>query len=364
MFRDCSTQLWKKPRLFNIAPFPKPPVRSLQTSFRNRASMRFNPAQPALFLMSFLMSVGGQLHGQTKSSVDGLIPASVISEAKNRQIPLNAIKLHGQEWIACVENGSQVESCIVLGKRQELSPQIGRDPLNARRLTKLRFGDRLVIDRFGHPRLECILSSNMLQQQSVISELGRLSVEPDSSLTFALASMGEAKVTVENSTRQTIDTLPRYKREGRQLVRTNDVQLVSRYMEQHAEEPFMVIVTVPSQCEPCRRFDPIVVKSLEPDHTNSLAIKTFVLEYFSFQDAQREVLGTGATFPTTLIFGPKSSSPGRHLPKLVIGLQNAATQAETNRKMEASLRRGVPHVVANGVLSPESLKMLVLSIQK
>ena len=327
--------------------------------------MHFKPVRTAVILLSFLHFVQESLHGQTESHIDGPLPAAVILEAQNRQIPLKAIKLRGQEWIACVENGSQVETCIVLGKKREPSQNILKNPIVNRRLTKLHFGDRLVIDRFGSPRLECILSSNLLRHQSVISDLGRLSIEPDSSLTFVLSSTREAKVTVENRiARQTIDTLPRYKREGPQLVRTSDVQLVAKYMSQHPQEPFMVIVTVPSQCEPCRRFDPIVVKSLEPGHTNSIEIKTFVFEYFSFQDAQREVLGAGATFPTTLVFGPKLDAPPSGIsPKLTIGQPNAATQAETNRKIRESLGRGVPRAVANGVLTAESLRMLVLSIQ-
>lgn len=208
--------------------------------------------------------VQGLLHAQTESNLNVPLPPAVVFEAKSRQIPLNAIKLRGQEWIACVEDGSHVETCIVLGRKREPSQDISGDPLGVRRLTKLRFGDRLVIDRYGLPRLEYTLSSNLLRQQSVISELGSLSIEPDSSLTFVLASMRQAKVTVENDgALHTIDALPRYKREGPQLVRTNDVQLVANYMEQHPLEQFMVIVTVPSQCEPCRRFEPIVVKSLE-----------------------------------------------------------------------------------------------------
>lgn len=318
-----------------------------------------------ILLVTVFTAMEGTLRGQTSLSTDRSIPQAIVIEAQSRKIPLNTIVQRGDEWIACIKSGANSETCIVLGKRTEGKRDSSASPKMGRRLTNLRFGDRLIIDRFGLPRIEYTLNSNLLNNPASMRDLGNLSMESDLGLTFVLANSCEAKVKVANqSAFQIIDALPQYKREGPQLVRTSDVRVAARYMKEHPRECFMVIVTVPSQCEPCRRFESIVEKSLETGHANSVAIKTFVLEYFSFQDAQQEVIGAGATFPATMFFEPEYSTRGRTSPKLIVGQQNPVSQGASNRTIEASLGRGVPSALAHGVIAPETLKMLVHSVQK
>lgn len=287
------------------------------------------------------------------------VPAHIATEAQRKQLPLSSIKRMGDSWVACI-NRAGSEVCIVLGNEPvavvEASPGTSES-----RLDDLRTGDRLVIHKYGELAYETTVRAGDLQpsQRTVpIADVGHLAQAQNGHFTFVPFPDCQARITVySRGTERVLDRLPRYQREGTRIVRTKDVNLVREYIDSHASEPFVVLVTVPSLCEPCRQMDQVFTSGagVEP-HTP--AVKTFILEYFAFEDAERELLGPNALFPTTLVFGPATGTQ-RMLPSVVYGQTSGVPVEQHARMLREQFKRGAPAGMARGLLSRMSLSRLI-----
>jgi hypothetical protein len=272
------------------------------------------------------------------------LPPSIVAEAQRRGIALQHVKQQGEYWIGC--EGEQADAaCIVLGR---VNQSLTAAPL---KLTKLTASSVLEVHRYG----EAVQS---LTVNAPSSEIGKFVRESDG-VSFEMKPGVEARVSVQGRRDQVIDTLPRYRREGTNLVRTKDYQFVREYIDSHPGEPFAMIVTVPALCEPCRKLDKLVHENLAPSTSAStgsavgLPMKVFVLEYFNFGDAEKELLGPGAVFPTTLVYGVEAE-PRRSISRF-IGNLRGNTLEELSRPLADKFRRGSPHTMSRGVVAKDLL---------
>jgi hypothetical protein len=216
------------------------------------------------------------------------IPHAIVAEAKRRLIPLSAIQLRGNQWVACVHSERHGESCITLG--------------------------------------------NKLTRSSSLDQ-----------------SKGSEGV--------------RYHREAHRLVRTTDIELIRTYMYQHPEEPYLVVVTVPSLCEPCRRLD-VVLRNYHTDKPGENGkMKTFILEYSSFGEAEAAALGKGAIFPTSIVFPAESELAKSQLPKLAYGISSQIDLQATSKTISDTFYRR-PSSVARGALDQASLIAIMQTAEK
>ncbi len=276
------------------------------------------------------------------------IPAAIQAEAARRGVALSSVKQQGEYWVAC--EGDQAEgSCLVLGRATNSAAAAAPAPV---RLTGLTSSAMLDVYQYGQA-----VQTYALNQASAFGRVVKLEGQ---GLSFELSPGVEARVAVQGRKDQVIDTLPKYRREAMNLVRTKDFQLVRDYIDARPDEPFTVVVTVPALCEPCRKLDKLLhdgAAANQPTDAaarpNGLRTKMFVLEYFSFADAEREVLGTGAVFPTTLVYGVEAQ-PRRSIARL-IGNLRGSTPDEISRPLAERFRRGSPHTLSRGVVLQELL---------
>lgn len=273
------------------------------------------------------------------------IPTFIQIEAKRRGVELSSIKLQGEYWVAC-EGEDANAACIVLGK--VISTAIkAPEPV---RLTGLTASSVLEVHQYG----QAVRSITAAQK----NEFGQAVRGAAQGLSFELKPGVEARVSVQGKKDQVIDTLPRFRREGDNLVRTKDLQLVRETIDARPNEPFAVIVTVPALCEPCRRLDKLVHDNVNAPAgagkaKDTLRTKLFILEYFTFADAERELLGTGAVFPTTLVFGVEPQ-PRKSISRL-IGNMRGSSMDDIARPLAEKFRRGTPHTMSRGVVMPDLL---------
>ncbi len=276
------------------------------------------------------------------------MPPAIQLEAQRRGIALASIKLQGENWVACEGVGNDA-ACIVLGRVGTGSRAAANPPA---KLTGLTSGTQLEVYQYGQEVRRLGLSQ--------AHPFGRLTSTAAQGVTFEMNPGIEARITVAGRKDQVIDTLPRYRREGTNLVRTKDYKLVRDYIDARPEESFTVIVTVPALCEPCRRLDKLMRDKIQPVPSNTAATvpgrllnKVFVLEYFSFAEAEREVLGVGAVFPTTMVFGVEAQ-PRKSISRFIGNLRGSSMD-EISRPLSDRFRRGSPHTLSRGVIAQELL---------
>ncbi len=290
------------------------------------------------------------------------IPSDIINKAQQQGLPISTLKLQGDTWVACILTEKQGEVCIVLGKNHKpngLGPSF-HPPASTRTLANLDFGAKLVVQQYAQLSYETTLRPEAFaagQTVLPIGGVGQVTKAANGDLAFHLHPNCEARVYATFlGKQQVLDALPRYRREGTNIVRTKDITMVQQYIDAHPTEPFLVLVTVPSQCEPCRKMDHVLSHSIATSPT-PINVKTFILEYFSFQDAQREVLGPNALFPTTLAFSPMQISK-RQSPSISIGNASSYSLEEQSRTLREKFKRGAPSGIARGFISADSLKVL------
>ena len=283
----------------------------------------------------------------TASSV--VVPPTIAAEASRRGIALANIKLEGDYWVGCSGDSANA-ACVVLGKARATAASMPATPV---KLTGLSKDTVLDVHQYGQA-----VRSIPLNQSSTFGRVTRAANSVG--LTFELQPGVEARISAQGRPEAVIDTLPRYRREGTNLVRTKDLKLVRDTIDARVDEPFTVIVTVPALCEPCRRLDKIIhenagttVKGAGALSSNRLLMKVFILEYFTFADAERELLGPGAVFPTTLVFGVEPQ-PRKSLSRL-IGNWRGSSMEELSRPLAERFRRGSPHTMSRGVVAKELL---------
>lgn len=299
----------------------------------------------------FQLAVGQELQQRLA------IPKAIVAEAKRRLIPLTAIRLSGKKWIACIENQSQGEYCISLG---EDDLDIGKS-LNTgvSKSILLNYGDQVSIERYGQQALELPVLPGA-NSNSSLAEFGTLSRESDEALRFEIRSNCEARINVSGRNgKRSLDTLPRFRRESSRLVRTTNLAVVSKCISQNPEEPFLVVITVPGHCEPCRRMDQVIGKYHGSEQPEATKIKTFILEYFTFSDAENSILGQGAVFPTTIVFAKNREPRKSSLPSLAIGFPNASGIESLSKHLDSGFKRASPSGIARGLLSLQSLHELI-----
>lgn len=286
------------------------------------------------------------------------VPAHISIEAQRKQLPLSSIKRMGDSWVACI-NRAGSEVCIVLGKvtvEDESASSISDS-----RLDDLRSGDRLVIHKYGELAYETTIRASAIRPSQTalpIADVGYLTPAENGHFTFVPLPNCQARITAYcRGTERVLDRLPRYQREGTGIVRTKDVNLVKEYIDSHASESFVVLVTVPSLCEPCRQMDTVLTGGGVGDR-QSPPVKTFILEYFAFEDAERELLGPHALFPTTLVFGPTTATQ-RMTPSVIYGQTAGLPIDQHVRRLREHFKRGAPAGMARGLLSRMSLSRLI-----
>ena len=278
---------------------------------------------------------------QHKLSSSANVPPSIAAEASRRGIALANIKLEGDSWVGCSDESANA-ACIVLGKAHATAAATLTTPV---KLTGLSKDTVLDIHQYGQA-----IRSVPLNQSGAFGQVTRAVNGPG--LTFEIKPGVEARVTAHGRPEAAIDTLPRYRREGVNLVRTKDLKLVRDTIDARADEPFTVIVTVPALCEPCRRLDKTIHENVGHGSTRLLT-KVFILEYFAFADAERELLGPGAVFPTTLVYGVEPQ-PRKSLSRLIGNLRGSSME-EISRPLAERFRRGSPHTMSRGVVAQELL---------
>jgi hypothetical protein len=225
------------------------------------------------------------------------IPAKILKAAENKGIlAIEDIKqIPGTDnWIAC-----KGDSCISLGTASA-KPAVKAE--TDTQISGLRRGDALVINRYGEVVRSYAINFSSSTSSAKIPKLGEFKKQADGSFTFTIESGVEARISAKNK-KEVIDTLPKYVKEASNIVRTKDLALVKDYVDKHPEQAFLVIVTVPALCEPCRSFETILPTILKDPSLKNQNLKVFILEYFNFEDPQREIVGSAGNFPSVLTFG-------------------------------------------------------------
>lgn len=302
---------------------------------------------------------------ETKNSVaidTSSLPPAIAAEATQRGFGLSTIKRQSNGWVACVECDGGAGYCVPLGHSATVARSSGEvsSTVKLRRIDDLHSGDTLQIEQYGQPVRQTSLSAKQVHSTSnvfQVGEIGQFIRTGADTFAFQLRNAAEARVYHRAQTEKVIDTLPRFRRETPTLVRTKDFKLVQQYIDDHPSEPFMVLVTVPALCEPCRQMDRLVNQSLATSDPRAGATKAFILEYFNFADAEREVLGQGALFPTMLVYSPAGETR-RDIARTVGSLQGTSV-AQLSRPLRDKLQRGAPHTLSRGLLTKETLLSLL-----
>lgn len=312
-------------------------------------------------------------------------PQAIIAAAQRLKLPLESIKQQGDQWVACVAGPGLEASCYVLGPTSSAKsgsvmgrnapdrsvPGSAAERAKLTQLDHLQVGDVLLVQQYGQPLRQATLAPTATISGapaaaparvigSDLSSIGRFVTVGANDYSFQLNTGAEARVSVrDRDSGLAIDTLPRFRRESPWLVRTRDFQLVRQYIDAHPSEPFVVLVTVPALCEPCRQMDHIVHEAFAGAQPPSSAapVKTFILEYFDFDAAEREVLGQNALFPTTMIYRA-GLEPRRSIFR-TIGSTGGYSHDAFSRTLGAKLKRGAPHTVTRGLISKDLLLQLV-----
>ncbi len=315
------------------------------------------------------------------------IPPAIAEEARQRNFPLSSIKRLGERWIACLSNEPNA-ACIELGRRSSQNdtsstyatsgsdaavPTVSQTPLAVAAVKNLGMSDRLTIHQYGRPVVETTVASILAQQTSVSSNTmnatsttgnapGRVESSEQGGYEFRLSPGAEVLVSLSKGTQsnKVLNTLPVYRREAEGVVRTGNAKLVRQYIDAHPNEPFVVVVTVPALCAPCRQLEPIVL-GLNRNKPTEHRTKIFLLEYFAFADAEKEVLGHGALFPCTLIYGKEKSR--RAAPQLIVGNTNGRSIQSIGEAMQSFVQRGAPRTYCSGFVSDSFLSEQLSSLR-
>lgn len=284
------------------------------------------------------------------------IPQDIRTEARAKMIPLDALKFENNQWSACISRPGAPASCIILGNKNDT---IATPTISVQRLTGLKNGDTLVVNRYGEKAEEIQLAFAPDTSGSKENNLGAFTREQDQTFTFTLDVGIEARVTKKDGTaNQVIDTLPRYKKEGDLLIRTKDLSLVNEYLEKHPNEDFLVLITVPALCSPCRALDEELSKVHQGSQAGLGATKTFVIEYFDFDSAKEEVVGPQGTFPTILTL--KNEGKSQHTSPKVLGDMHGASIEQVIEPIQQNLHwRGSPLHIIRGSMKQDGLTKLI-----
>ena len=303
---------------------------------------------------------------QASSRSNLTIPDDVKLEAEKRKIPLSAIKFENEQWIACISRPGQPDSCIVLRDNTKESSPATSAPMLVDRLVQLKNGDTLVINQYGEPAKEHLISLSSNTTKSSIPEIGELNREKDFSYSFSLHKDVAARVVLKRSGNlersQYIDTLPQLKKESDYLVRTKDLEVVNSSLAKHPDEEFMVIVTVPALCPPCRSLDKVIKDLYSDKAKENPRVKTFILEYFDFETAQKEVLGEKAQFPSIFTFRRHNSE--EKIPTQVVGNKLEQTDEQILKPIEQNIQRpGSPRHFVRGGLARDGIEKLIEALR-
>ncbi len=288
------------------------------------------------------------------------IPRHVLRLAHARGLADADIKPMGDNWVACSKANDGTDSCTVLC-RIESSP-VAHIPSMESVISDVRVGDSIVVQEYGQPARTIAFTSEMASRSRdvEVDGVGTLRLVSAGQYNFQMSPALEARASVAGRISSQIDQLPRFRRETTNIVRTHDFRFVQNYIDAHADEPFIVIVTVPALCEPCRQMDTWLTHAKDPS-TKGIPVKTFILEYFAFHEAEQEVLGPGAIFPTTLIY-PSASRSGNQPRQSIaraIGNLKGSTLKDVSQPLQSKLKRGAPHTLIRGATSRETLELMV-----
>jgi hypothetical protein len=301
-------------------------------------------------------------NSNTTTALKREIPADIALEAKLKNIALDSIKFENNRWVACFAVPGAADACIELGNKRKA---ITSTPA-VKEISKLRNGDTLLINSYGGKSRQYKLNFASDTSAAKIPDLGTFVRSKDQTFTFTLEADAKALVTTQASDKNgIINTLPKFQKESDLVIRTNSLSLINSYIKNHPEEEFLLIVTVPAHCPPCRALDQVVQEAFS-DSKSKDTVKTFILEYFDFESANKEVLGSGGIYPSLLTFRKDSatqkSAENKPIPN-IIGQMNGATKEQVLEPISENVSR-TPHQIIRGGMALKTLRELMSNLKK
>jgi thiol-disulfide isomerase/thioredoxin len=232
------------------------------------------------------------------------LPQRVIVEAIAKGINLATVKLEQGQWVACVDG-----SCSPIFKASEEEvATYGKPEI----ITGLNVGDELII--MGHQYKKHVVEA---EPNYGIIGLGSFSTGPDGKKTFTPAiefkgSVSTAKKDVNKppANGENINLpagLIQFNYSDQRLLESQ--KSLSNIRNRILGEPgtsFVIVVSVPNECLPCRRYKPAVEQAANKAIQDDQKIVFVVLNFESFSQATKV---TGASrFPTTVFFPAAASA--------------------------------------------------------
>lgn len=234
----------------------------------------------------------------------------------------------------------------------------------------IKSGDTLKIYRYGEKVNEYkfnVSSPNVYS--TTVPDLGKFTKAKNG--TFALTPKENEQYRIVNSKNPNImiDNIPRYVRESKNIVRTKDSKLVSDYISKHPLDSFIVIVTVPSYCPPCRTLDHTLSHLIKEDNFDSSLeeenVKVFILEQFDFQSGKENALGEKGIFPSLLVYNNAGEDKEIITPEVIGNLYGKMQASDAYEPVRERLGSGKRlRTVIRGLLSKTGLVNLVKRLRE
>jgi hypothetical protein len=288
------------------------------------------------------------------ASKDESIPDSVRRRAEEQKIDIATVKKVGEIWASCGKDSQGREYCIEISP-SNVAVSYEKPRVFVEAISGLRMGASLQFFQYGGKTSTFNLEGFGATTTSITlpENQGKLDRQADGSFTFTPQKGREYRVSsVGTDSVQIIDQLPKVQREAQEVVRTKDFASVNRYIESNPKDEFVVVITAPAVCPPCRTLDAQIekmIKGAEAGAPLRLKRRVIIVEYSDFEGPKVEATGPALTLPTVMLFKPQEKI---ETPE-IFGLRNESDRKPILGGLRDRVRGLVPSHIIRGVPGPK-----------
>lgn len=219
------------------------------------------------------------------------IPERVLQKARELAIDPTTIKLQGEMWVECNAGG-----CTPLLTATKEEMQAIQKPTT---IKGLQTGDTLAIT--GH---RYTLHKVEAEKSYGIPGLGKFTTEEDGTKTFTPSPDFKGTIVRSSSKAEKIQreiATPSGKNTSRAVNYSSEkLREAQEEIQNQLDTTFILIISVPKLCPPCRSYKATVANAAQVDYGNS-KVSFVTLNFDSFEEARRR-MGTIKVFPTTVVY--------------------------------------------------------------
>ena len=219
------------------------------------------------------------------------IPERVLQKARELAIDPTTIKLEDKMWVECTAGGC---TPLLPATKEEIQAIQKPTPIKG-----LRTGDTLAIT--GH---RYTLHKVEAEKNYGIPGLGTFTTEGDGTKTFT-PSPGFEGTVVRSSGKvqesQRAISTPAGTNPSRAVAYSPEkLREVQEEIQSQLDTTFVLIISVPKLCPPCRSYKATVANAAKVDYGDR-KVSFVTLNFDSFEEARRK-MGTVKVFPTTVVY--------------------------------------------------------------